>query len=232
MKVMPSIDISGGKAVKRVKGKPGSGIEIGDPLEVAKRISREGYDSIHVVDLDGAEGKGRNLSLVKDLSRIGFSWIQVGGGVRDLHSASSLVDAGVSAVVMSTLPFTNEPEFLRIVDGVGKDKVMVSLDYNSEGKILIRGWSHKLDLGVAEAVERVNQWGLRGVIFTYVENEGTKGGIDHGIGERVSLAKGIKEYAGGISTMDDLKTLREARVDYAIVGMAFYTNSIRGVIDV
>ncbi|BBG24014.1 1-(5-phosphoribosyl)-5-((5-phosphoribosylamino)methylideneamino)imidazole-4-carboxamide isomerase [Sulfuracidifex tepidarius] len=232
MKVIPSIDISEGKAVKRIRGKSGSGIEVGDPFEVAEQIFSMGYDSVHVVDLDGAEGKGRNLSVIKRICEIGFSSIQVGGGIRDIESASSIIKAGASSIVMSTLPFQDENKFLEIKRNIGDEKILVSLDYNSEGNIMVRGWSTAVNVSLVEAIERSNRWNLRGVIFTYVENEGTKKGIDVNLGRYTHLVKGIKEYAGGISTMEDLKTLKGARIDYAIVGMAFYTNSLKGVIDV
>ncbi len=232
MKVIPSIDISQGKAVKRIRGKSGSGIEVGDPFEVAKQIFSTGYDSIHVVDLDGAEGKGRNLSVIKRICEIGFSSVQVGGGIRDLDVATSVIKAGASSIVMSTLPFLEEPKFLEIKRNIGGEKILVSLDYNSQGKIMVRGWSIDINVSVTEAIEKSNAWNLMGVVFTYVENEGTKKGIDPNVGRYARLVKGIKEYAGGISTMDDLKTLKESKIDYAIVGMAFYTNSLKGVINV
>lgn len=91
--------------------------------------------------MDAAEGKDRNLEYIREICKLGFSFVQVGGGIREIDDASKILEAGASAIIMSTLPFMDENKFLKIVDSIGKDKVLVSVDYNSSGEILIKGWS-------------------------------------------------------------------------------------------
>ncbi|MUN28140.1 1-(5-phosphoribosyl)-5-((5-phosphoribosylamino)methylideneamino)imidazole-4-carboxamide isomerase [Sulfuracidifex metallicus] len=229
MKVLPSIDISDGVAVKRIKGKSNSGIKLGNPVDIAKEIIELGYDSVHVVDLDAAEGKDRNLEYIREICKLGFSFVQVGGGIREIDDASKILEAGASAIIMSTLPFMDENKFLKIVDSIGKDKVLVSVDYNSSGEILIKGWSTSSGFSISRAISNLNNFGIKGIILTFVENEGTKGGIDKHVGDYVKSLNGIKEYAGGISSMEDLLFLSKVGIDYAIIGMAFYSGSLRGV---
>ncbi len=100
MKVMPSIDISEGKAVKRVRGLRGSGLVLGDPLKIAKEILDEGYDAVHIVDLDSAEGTGNNEQVIKEICKLGFKWVQVGGGIRSVDKAESLASI-CNAIVLS-----------------------------------------------------------------------------------------------------------------------------------
>jgi phosphoribosylformimino-5-aminoimidazole carboxamide ribotide isomerase len=229
VKVIPSVDISEGKAVKRVKGVKGTGLVLGDPLKVAEEIYAMGYRQLHVVDLDGAEGTGNNSDKVREIAKVGFKWLQVGGGVRSLERASELLRAGASAVIMSTLPFTRPDEFYKIVDSLGGDKVLVSLDYDSQGYVLIKGWKER-SLTLNDALRGLR--GVKGVIFTYVDREGTSGGIDENAGKWAALVKGIKEYAGGIGGLEDLLKLKAMGFNFAVVGMSFYTGKVRGIVEV
>ncbi len=230
MKVLPSVDITRGIAVKRIRGVPGTGLRLGNPLEVARGILADGYESIHVVDLDAAEGVGNNDGLVSQIPKLGFKWAQVGGGVREKGRALKLLGYGYSAVVTSTLPLTDPSSFSEILKELGKDKVLVSLDYDGEN-VLIRGWKQKA-MRVNEAVKAIGDLSPSGIILTYVRSEGTGNGVDEKAGDYVKGFKGVKEYAGGIASMDDLMKLKRAGFDYAIIGMAYYTGAVRGVREV
>ncbi|QKQ99534.1 1-(5-phosphoribosyl)-5-((5-phosphoribosylamino)methylideneamino)imidazole-4-carboxamide isomerase [Metallosphaera tengchongensis] len=229
MKVVPSIDISQGKAVKRVKGREGTGLILGDPIKIARELRSFGYDAIHVVDLDAAEGKGDNTSLVVEIVKEGFDHVSVGGGIRTRERLERLISLGVTRVVMSTLPFTMVNDFMKISQGY-LDKVMISVDYCGD-EVLIKGWKASA-LSVSKALEIVSSLGVRGVIFTYVCNEGTTMGIDPQVGDYARRVPGERGYAGGIGTFEDLRLLSSMGFDFAIVGMALYTGVLRGVVDV
>lgn len=228
MIVMPSIDLSEGRVVKRVRGVRGSGIVVGDPMKIASELYSLGYSNIHIVDLDAAEGKGSNDYIVKDIANIGFKWIQVGGGIRDLNKASKLISYGVSAIVISTMFFTDRRKFDEVYKGIGWDKILISIDYNDSHSVMIRGWT-TVAVDLDTAVKLVNNAGVLGVIFTYIPTEGTCMGIDKDIRRYASLVNGLKEYAGGVATYDDLLFLRDSGFDYVIVGMALYRGCLRGV---
>uniref|UniRef100_A0A7J3MWF8 1-(5-phosphoribosyl)-5-((5-phosphoribosylamino)methylideneamino)imidazole-4-carboxamide isomerase n=1 Tax=Ignisphaera aggregans TaxID=334771 RepID=A0A7J3MWF8_9CREN len=228
MKVMPSIDISDGRAVKRVKGVRGTGIVIGDPIKVAEELYSNGYEAVHVVDLDAAEGVGDNSHLISNISSIGFSWIQVGGGIRSLTKVYRVLGYGASAVVISSLFFRNRSEFNHIINNVGGDKVILTLDYRSDGYVYVSGWNEKA-IEIDKAIEIASQYPLLGIMFTYIDTEGTMSGIDSNIAKYVSKVKGLKEYAGGISKYEDILLLNSMGFDYAIVGMALFRGFLRGV---
>ncbi|MCG3108676.1 Imidazole glycerol phosphate synthase subunit HisF [Metallosphaera sp. J1] len=228
MRVVPSIDISRGMAVKRVRGKDGTGLVLGDPIKIAEELREMGYVSLHLVDLDAAEGKGDNVEVMERVMR-GFSEVSVGGGIRDRSRLERFLSAGATKVVMSTLAFTQPDTFRRVVKGY-EDRVLISVDY-CDDRVLIRGWNESAT-SLEEAISHVNSLGVRGVIFTYVCNEGTRRGIDLNVGSYAKLIRGEKGYAGGIGSIQDLRELDRMGFNFAIVGMSLYTGVLRGVISV
>jgi len=226
--IIPSIDISLGKAVKRIRGVKGTGLILGNPIELASKLYNEGYTRIHVVDLDAVEGVGNNEMYIKEISKIGFDWIQVGGGIRDIEKAKRLVSLDVNALIFSTIVFTNFNLFHDIVREIGSNRVMVSIDYDNTKRVLIRGWKEK-SMEVIDGIKKVNELELLGIILTYISNEGTTKGIDYNVKDYARLIRGLKEYAGGVSSDADIEYLKNVGFDYIIVGMAFYLNKIRGI---
>lgn len=226
MYVVPSIDISQGKAVKRVRGVKGTGIIIGDPVKVAEEIYSLGYEFVHVVDLDAAEGSGNNEDKIGGIARVGFKRVEVGGGIRSVEKANKILSLGATEVVVSSLLFTNKEEFDRMSKLLG-DKLFFSIDYCG-GKTLIKGWKEEAK-SVDETISLLKNYDIKGVIFTYVCNEGTRRGIDENISIYSSQVNKLKGYAGGISDINDLLKLKESKIDFAIVGMSFYSGSLKGV---
>lgn len=228
MIVMPSIDVSGGRAVKRVRGVKGSGIVVGDPIEIADELYSHGYDCIHIVDLDAVEGTGSNDYIVKSVAGIGFKWIQVGGGIRSVDRASKLISYGASAIVLSTVFFIDRKRFYEIYDSVGWDKILISIDYDANHNVMIKGWSTAA-MDLSSAIRLVERVKVLGAVFTYIQAEGTCTGVDRAIREYISSLNGLREYAGGVATHDDLLFLKSVGFDYVIIGMALYKGHLKGV---
>ncbi len=231
IEILPSIDISNGNAVKRIRGKRGSGIIVGDAKKVARDIFALGYDKIHIVDLDAAERIGNNERIIREIVKMGFKYVQVGGGIDDPQKADRLVSLGVSRIILSTVVFSDIDVARNIIKKVGEDKIIISLDYDSSGTIMIKGWNLP-SVSIYDAINLVNSLEPNGVIFTYINNEGLMRGIDAKVKEYVAMlndAIRIREYSGGVNSIDDLKLLNEYGFNYAIVGMAFYTGKLKGV---
>ncbi len=226
--IMPSIDISDGKAVKRIRGVRGSGIVVGNPVDIASKLYSEGYEYIHIVDLDAAEGCGDNENIIRKITEIGFKWIQVGGGIRSLEKASRLLSYGVSALVISTIFYMETNLFKSILNNIGGEKILIAIDYDSNGNVYIAGWSRSKVL-LTSALNMVNSYNVLGVLFTFISNEGTVKGIDRNICFYASKLNMLKEYAGGISSIEDLVYLKECGFRVAIIGMALYQGILRGV---
>ncbi|AWR94792.1 1-(5-phosphoribosyl)-5-((5-phosphoribosylamino)methylideneamino)imidazole-4-carboxamide isomerase [Acidianus brierleyi] len=225
MIVVPSIDISEGKVVKRIRGKRGSGLILGNPLDIAYRIYSDGYNYVHIVDLDAAEGVGSNEDIIRNIVKIGFDNVEVGGGIRDLNKAKRLISYGISFLVVSTIIFTDKTLFDQIIKEVGRDKIISSLDY-CNNIIYIKGWKEK-SISLNEGIDTIKD--TYGTIFTNICNEGTKSGIDKTLGKYILDLHNMKGYAGGIGNIKDLTDLKELGFDFAIVGMSFYSGILRGI---
>jgi len=221
MLVIPSIDLEDGRAVKRVRGRRGEYVFVGDPLELARRFSQAPL--IHVVDLDGAErGAPANLDVVAAISDAVGGRCQVGGGLRDPASVSRALDL-CNYAVLGTLPFT-EP---RLFDEMAKSfpgRLVVSLDV-SEGWVMGGGWTARL-LRLEDALRLLEGRDLAAAIYTSIDVEGT------GVGPLVADVEALRRvakriyYAGGVSSCAHLELLKRAGFDGVIVGYALYRGDL------
>ena len=227
MRVFPSIDISEGKAVKRVRGIRGTGLVIGEPREVARRWLNEGAEGLHVVDLDAASaGRLVNFEKVKEvLEEAKDLWVQVAGGIRRVEDARKYIDAGASAVVVGTKAVV-DPDFLDALDKeIGRDKVIVAVD-NKGGKVAIKGWEVEA-LSLDEYLKILKDKPFSYLLYTYIPTEGTLKGVDLEGVRKVKALGRLVEYAGGIGSLEDLRKLKEEGVYAAILGMALYSGKIK-----
>ncbi len=229
MIVMPSLDIEKGLVVKRVEGIRGTGLLVGEPRVVAKKLLEKGVEWVHVVDLDGAEtGKPVNLGVAEMLVKMGFR-VQFGGGVRKLEAFEVLLErVGVDRIVVGTLVFRDPGLVERAVNEYGGDRIVAALDAR-HGVVLIEGWRREAGPNIIEALEHVEKLGVRHILYTSVEREGRLRGVDWD-GVRVLRGRwsGSLQYAGGVASIDDVIGLAEEGVDAAIVGMAFHA----GLLDI
>lgn len=222
MKIIPSIDLKDGKCVKLVRGKPGSGRIITDnPVEAALEWERRGAETLHVVDLDAALGRGSNRQVILEiLGRIRIP-VQVGGGIRSFEEASDLLDAGARWVIFGTAAYERPEEVLRTVEAYGRGRVMVALD-SFKGRILVRGWTGEASTTLSEALKFYEKH-IYAFLYTDVEVEGTLAGVRL---EKVRRVVGASArpiiYAGGVSSLEDLKGLQSVGVYGVVVGKALY----------
>ncbi len=226
--VIPSVDISKGLCVKRVRGLPGTGMLIPEkPDEVAWIWERLGARRIHVVDLDGAvQGRPVNfISIVKLIRRVNCL-VQVGGGIRSLEDAAVLLEAGARWVVLGSAPFKN-PLFMEELRSVlGSGRIMVSLDV-LDGAVMVDGWTRRR-CPLREALEMIQAWSPAGVIVTAIGSEGALSGVDAALAAKVlNQLEGIPVfYAGGVSGLEDIDFLRSIGFSGVVLGMALYSSRI------
>ncbi len=229
MLVMPSLDIEGGKVVKRVEGVRGTGLVVGDPVETAAGLAERGVEWVHVVDLDGAEaGRPVNAHVVKLLRDMGFR-VQFGGGIRSEEHARLLLDRfGAERIVIGTLVFRSPLLVEKLAAEYGGDRLVAALDARY-GVVVVEGWRRETGVDIREALEHVESLGVRGVLYTSVEREGRLAGVDV---DGIRVLRGrwpwLLEYAGGIASIADIEVLAELGVDAAVVGMAFHA----GLLDI
>ena len=226
MMVMPAIDIKGGKCVQLVGGRPGTEkVEIDDALGVALRWQKLGAEMLHVIDLDWALGTGNNEILIEKLAAAIDIPVQVGGGIRTQEHVQKLFDIGCERVIMGTRAIQDR-QFIEKMAQQYPDGIVVAVD-SAANDVLIKGWQERSGRDVTGVVKDLESLPIFGFLHTNVEVEGRLEGIDERpIKALMRETKRPVIVSGGITTIDDLRTIRQLGAHSAVVGMAIYTGSI------
>jgi phosphoribosylformimino-5-aminoimidazole carboxamide ribotide isomerase len=226
MIAVPAIDLRGGEAVQLVGGEPGSErIRIPDPLSLARRWAAAGFTELHIVDLDAALGQGDSRAAAELVMREGGLPCQAGGGIRDDEAIETMLGAGATRVIVGTRAI-EDPAWLRAAAVRWSDRLVVAADAR-DGRIVTRGWTHDTSRRVDDFVARLDALPLAAVLVTDVGREGREQGVDIDLFERLAARTRLPlQAAGGVTTHDDLRGLREAGVTRAVLGMALYTGKL------
>ena len=211
--IIPSIDLMDGKAVQLKQGKE-KVLEREDVLELAKYYSR--FGEISVIDLDAAMNKGDNEEIIKEICKIAHC--RVGGGIRDKEKAKRILANGAKQIIIGTA--ANE-EFL---SKLPHDKVLVAID-SKKGKVTVEGWTKEVNETPADYIKRFDNL-CAGYLYTIVDKEGMMQGTDiEAIKEIRKLTNKTLIAAGGISTIEEIKTLVKMNVSTQL-GMCIYTGAV------
>lgn len=229
MRVIPAIDLRDGKCVRMRQGDVAtSTVYDDDPVERAKAFVDAGASMLHVVDLDSALGSGENFKALKAICAAVDVPVQTGGGIRSLDHAKARIDAGAAAIILGTL-LVEEERIARNIIGTLGDAVIAGIDARGS-RVLVRGWQEGTPIDRDALIKRVAAWGVRRVIFTEVSRDGMGEGYDIEALRHISTLTELPVTAsGGAHTIDDLKKLKDAKidaVDSCIVGSALYTGTI------
>ena len=224
--VYPAVDILGGKCVQLVQGKRETATVFGDPVDCARRWVEAGAEALHVINLDGAFGDpGSNAGIIRGILRETGIFMQLGGGIRSVGDARGWLETGVDRVILGTLA-VREPESVSTLSGeVGPSRVMASVDARA-GQVVVEGWRDPRGdyLGWARRFEDL---GAGSLLFTNVEVEGLQQGIRTEPVEKLLAATGLPVVvAGGITSLEDVKTLRDLGASGVVLGSALYGGRI------
>ncbi|WP_440946217.1 1-(5-phosphoribosyl)-5-[(5-phosphoribosylamino)methylideneamino]imidazole-4-carboxamide isomerase [Methanosarcina sp. T3] len=226
--VIPAVDMRGGKCVQLVQGVPGSEIvSLDDPLAVALDWVGKGAKTLHLVDLDGAiEGKRKNAPIIEKIVRAcrekGVD-IQVGGGIRSFEDAASLLELGVSRVILGTAALQNPELVKQLSSAFGSSCVNVALDAKN-GKISIKGWTEECAQTPVEMGRKFEELGAGSLLFTNIDTEGLMQGVNPVPTRELVESVSIPVIAsGGVSSLEDLKVLKQTGASGVVVGSALYT---------
>ena len=223
--LLPAIDLMDGQAVQLVQGEADSARRFGDPLEAAARWAEAGARWLHVVDLDGAFGRGDNADVVAAIVASSPMRVQVSGGVRDDASLDRALATGCAWVSVGTAAI-ERPDWCADVLARHADRVAVSVDV-VDGRLSGRGWT-TLGPDALEAVARLSAQGCRRLVVTAVGKDGMLGGPDLELLRQVCARTDAEVVAsGGVSTLADVAALRDlAGVSGAIIGTALYLGQL------
>jgi phosphoribosylformimino-5-aminoimidazole carboxamide ribotide isomerase len=226
MILLPAIDILEGKAVRLTRGDFDTRtVYDADPLEAARRWVRGGARALHVVDLDGArDGAPVNLEHVRRIAAEVPVPVQVGGGLRSARAVSEAIRAGAARVVLGTAAY-NDVDFLDEVLAEHRDRVVVSVDARG-GRVASSGWTEQTQIPVQTVIESLTRRGVTRFVYSSIDRDGMLSGPDLDEVARVAqIVRGRFVYSGGISSLEDLRTLaalRQVNLVGVIVGKALY----------
>lgn len=225
--LLPAIDLRGGHVVRLRQGDFKRETAFGDdPVKVARRFVLDGAASLHVVDLDGARtGEPAHVAVIASIiAAIGDrAAIEVAGGVRTRESIVQLLAAGASRVVLGTAAL-RDPSFAgQAVATHGVDRIAVAIDVRG-GLAIGEGWQDgAFGVPAEKAIEALSEQGVTTFEATAIERDGLLRGPDLSLLKRlVALDRGRVIASGGITTLDDIRAVREIGCAGAIVGRALY----------
>ncbi len=227
MILLPAIDIMSGKPVRLYQGDFNQKTEVGESVtEIAKMFAESGAEYIHMVDLDGARtGTKINAERIIEAANAVAVPVEAGGGIRTMADISFYLDHGIARVILGTAAIENE-ELLKEAIAKYGERIAVGIDCR-DGIVCGSGWLTASQYDYLTFAKKMEQEGVRTIIFTDVSRDGTL------TGPNLEMLRKLKEEtsadliaSGGVHTMDDLKNLQELGVYGAITGKAVYAGTI------
>lgn len=227
MIILPAIDLLGRKAVRLLKGDYNQVTVYSDsPLEVAEKFKSLGAMHIHMVDLDGAKyGTAPNMDIVAEVAEKTGLFIEIGGGIRSMETVKKYIDAGISRVILGTAAICDEDFLKEAVKAYG-EKIAVGADVK-DGKIAVKGWLEQSDVTLDEFFLKMQYLGVKNIICTDISRDGAMRGTNLELYRELSAKYSLDITAsGGVSSIEDVKRLREMNLYGAIIGKAYYTGAV------
>ncbi len=227
MLIYPAIDLYEGKAVRLYKGNYQEMTVYSDnPIEIARDFQASGATHIHMVDLEGAKsGTTPNFDTVCYIKNNTNLFVEIGGGVRSMEVIDRYMAAGIDRVILGTAAVTSDGFVEKAVAKYG-DKIAVGIDIK-DGFVAIKGWTEKSELDAFAFAEKMQKIGVKTLICTDISKDGAMQGTNHELYRDMSEKFSMQIIAsGGVSSIEDVKKLRERDLYGAIIGKAYYTGAI------
>lgn len=227
MILLPAIDLYGQKAVRLVRGDYAQMTVYSEqPVSLAREFERQGATHIHMVDLEGAkDGTTPHLSIVEQVAKETGLSVEIGGGIRQMETVERYLSCGVSRVILGTAAVTDEA-FLREAVRTYGEHIAVGADVR-DGYIAIRGWQEQSAFKLEEFLEKMQGIGVQTVICTDISKDGMLGGTNLALYRELSARFSLHLIAsGGVSSLEDIRALREMGIYGAILGKAYYTGAV------
>jgi len=224
--LFPAIDLKEGLAVRLERGDmTRATVFHRDPAAQARIFEQQGFEYLHIVDLDGAfAGKPMNAAAVDRILETVKIPVQLGGGVRDTATVERWLEKGVTRVIIGTAA-VRDPPFVKQAARDYPGRVAVGLDAR-DGKVAVRGWAESSELSVLEIARRFEDVGVAAIVYTDIARDGMLQGLNFEATIALADAISIPVIAsGGLASIEDIKRLLEPRAKKlagAIAGRALY----------
>ena len=227
MFIYPAIDLFEKKAVRLYKGDYAQmTVYSENPIEIAYDFAAQGASHLHLVDLEGAKsGVPENLSTIQKIIAETDLFVEVGGGIRNMETVETYLNAGVNRVILGTAAVT-DPAFLEAALTRYGEKIAVGVDLK-DGFVAIKGWTETSGLTADEFFSRMEELGVKTVICTDISRDGAMKGTNRELYKELLQKYAIDLIAsGGVSSLEDVQALAAMNLHGAIIGKAYYIGAI------
>ena len=226
MILFPAIDLKNGRCVRLEQGDMARATVFNlDPAAQATSFAAQGFEYLHVVDLDGAfAGKSMNAQAIEAMLKAVTLPLQLGGGIRDLKIVEAWLAKGVARVIIGTAA-VRDPAMVKTAAKAFAGRVAVGLDAR-DGWVSVEGWAQTSQLTVLEIARRFEDAGVAAIIFTDIARDGLLKGLN--LDATIALAEEISIpviASGGLASIEDVKAMlmpRAKKLAGAIAGRALY----------
>jgi phosphoribosylformimino-5-aminoimidazole carboxamide ribotide isomerase len=224
--LFPAIDLKDGRCVRLVQGDMAQATVFNDnPAEQALSFERQGFEYLHLVDLDGAfAGKPVNGNAVKAILEAIAIPVQLGGGIRDLRTIEAWLEKGVKRVIIGTAA-VRDPDLVREAARLYPGRIAVGIDAR-DGLVAIEGWARTAQMSAIDVSRRFEDAGVAAIIYTDISRDGVMKGLNIAATLALAEATSIAVIAsGGLASIADVERLLQpdcARLTGAITGRALY----------
>jgi phosphoribosylformimino-5-aminoimidazole carboxamide ribotide isomerase len=224
--IFPAIDLKEGQAVRLQQGDMARATVFNaDPAAQAKAFEDQGFEYLHIVDLDGAfAGKPVNGDAVDRILNTVDMPVQLGGGIRNMTTIEGWLGRGIDRVIIGTAA-VRDPELVRAASRQFPGRVAVGLDAR-DGKVAVEGWAETSEVTVIDIARRFEDAGVAAIIYTDIARDGLLQGLN--FDATIELADAVNTpviASGGLASIEDVKRLlepRARRLAGAIAGRALY----------
>lgn len=227
MIIYPAIDIKDGKCVRLVQGKFDDVTVYSDnPVEMALKWERLGAQYLHVVDLDGARyGKPQNIAVISEMAvNLGIP-VQVGGGIRTIETIEIVLSKGIERIILGTSA-VRDSKLVKLALQNFENSIVIGIDAR-DGMVAIEGWAKTSSFTAVGFAKKMEELGAKTIIYTDISKDGMLSGPNFKAMEEMVREVGVDIIAsGGVSSIDDIKRLKDIGVAGVIIGKALYTGDI------
>ncbi|HZK27267.1 MAG TPA: 1-(5-phosphoribosyl)-5-[(5-phosphoribosylamino)methylideneamino]imidazole-4-carboxamide isomerase [Thermoclostridium sp.] len=227
MIVYPAIDIKDGRCVRLLQGRFEDVTIYGDdPVQMASKWVSLGAKWLHIVDLDGARDQSpNNRDIILDIVKKHSVLVQTGGGIRTMEDIDQMISAGISRAILGTSA-VKSPDLVKKALLKYPDKIAVGIDAK-DGMVAIEGWEQVSSYKAVDFAKDIEQLGCRVIIYTDIDTDGMLTGPNiKAMKEMIDSVNMEVIASGGVSSLQDLKDLKEIGASGAITGKAIYTGAI------
>ena len=228
MIIFPAIDIIGGKPVRPYKGDLSTAQQVADDaLETAQQFVQAGAQWIHMVDLDGSvEKKPVNAKTFTDVASKTSLKVEIGGGIRTMQDIDFYVNNGISRIILGSVALKN-PELVKEAVKEFGNIIAVGIDAKN-GFAATEGWTESSDVYFTELAKRMEDVGVKTIIYTDISKDGTLSGPN--IEQLIEINKAVScdiTASGGITDINDIIALKNENLYGAICGKSIYNGTLK-----